>query len=72
MGMRKVNTCKQNVQVTCSKGLFGKDKFNVTYNEVEINCDAAKELAEIKEFRRANVLLFCFPGAFDTKAQEHF
>ncbi|GJT47779.1 hypothetical protein Tco_0973936 [Tanacetum coccineum] len=37
-----------------SKGLFENDKFKATYNAVEINFDAAKELdGEKKKFRRA-------------------
>ncbi|GJT64077.1 hypothetical protein Tco_1015557 [Tanacetum coccineum] len=33
--------------------MFGKETFKATDNKVEINLDAAKELAEKKEFRRA-------------------
>ncbi|GJR41212.1 hypothetical protein Tco_1216896 [Tanacetum coccineum] len=53
MGMRTVNTQKHNVHVVISKGVFGKKTFKATDNKVEINLDAAKELAEKKEFRRA-------------------
>ncbi|GKE42733.1 hypothetical protein Tco_1470017 [Tanacetum coccineum] len=53
MGMRTVNTQKHNVRVVISKGVFGKETFKATDNKVEINLDAAKELAEKKEFRRA-------------------
>ncbi|GKE22440.1 hypothetical protein Tco_1433952 [Tanacetum coccineum] len=98
MAMRTMNTQKHNVQFVISKGVFGKETFKATDNKVEINLDAAKELAEKKEFRRAKlhlcwehqaikeltekkefriariakVSLFCFSGAFDPKAHEHF
>ncbi|GKA49635.1 hypothetical protein Tco_0742708 [Tanacetum coccineum] len=36
-----------------SKRLFENDKFKATYNAVEINFDAAKELDGEKKFRRA-------------------
>ncbi|GJY27015.1 probable tRNA (guanine(26)-N(2))-dimethyltransferase 2 [Tanacetum coccineum] len=56
MAMKTVNTHIYNVHVVFSKGVFRKDKFKATDNKVEINLDAAKELAEKKEFRRAKEL----------------
>ncbi|GJW66538.1 hypothetical protein Tco_0120962 [Tanacetum coccineum] len=53
IGWEIVNTHINNVHVVFSKGVFRKDKFKATDNKVEINLDAAKELAEKKEFRRA-------------------
>ncbi|GKF13224.1 hypothetical protein Tco_0054686, partial [Tanacetum coccineum] len=63
--------------------VFRKDKFKATDNKVEINLDAAKELAEKKEFRRAKSLstdkkqmFYDFIGSFqkelDRRMEEQF